>query len=61
MIIPYMGFSNFRITLIYTHRRKLLDLNKYSPIGLLSGVILAWSFCQKVVKQMEEEPIEATL
>ena len=39
---------NCRIILIYANGRKRLDLNKLPPSGLLLGVSLAWSCCQKL-------------
>ena len=45
------------MTIIYANERKL-DLNRLSPIDLLPGVSLAWSYCLKVVEQMEQEPME---
>ena len=39
--------SNYRTTLIYANVRKL-ELNRLSPIGLLPGVNLAWSYCLKL-------------
>ena len=42
-----VDFFNYRMTLIYANGRKLV-LNRLSPIGLLPGVSLAGSYCQKV-------------
>ena len=44
----------------YDNRRKLLDSNQLSPIGLPPGVNLAQSCCQKVMELLEDEPMEST-
>ena len=49
--------SNYRTKLNYANTRKLLDPNQWSPIGLLLGASLAWSFCQKVLKQLEQDRV----
>ena len=42
----YVNCFNCRTKLNYANGRKLLDLNKLSPIGLLPGVSFTWSCCQ---------------
>ena len=61
VLLTYVDCFNFRMTLIYANGRKLLDLNRLSPIGLLLGVSLTWSCYQKVVEQMEQQPMVETL
>ena len=60
-IVLDVKYSNCKMTLIYANRRKPLNLNKLSPISLLLGVSLTSSYCQKIVVQMGQEPMEATL
>ena len=45
--VKTVNSPNCRITLINANGRKLLGFNRLSPIGLLPGVSLTWSYCQK--------------
>ena len=46
-MMAIVNHSYYRITLIHANRRKLIDLYSLSPIGLLLGVSLAWSYYQE--------------